>query len=200
MTPELNWDGTKNITKYYLDDNGNPYNLDIRHKMAIYSDGENVFLHIEISSKPGSGMNGEDYRFYIDGEMASFRITYVGGDNITKNDKKTVPSIYAAEVRHRETGLSNTVVAGAEAAFTKKENDDNNEIEIKIPLAAMKLQNPDINIDKFNTIEFYCPNLMYRRIACSGVSTEPYLGLVIGIAFVGGAVLINKFRLRSKKL
>jgi uncharacterized protein (TIGR04145 family) len=194
------WDGTQNITKKYTDENGNPYNLEIRHKMAIYTDGEYVYLHIEISNKPGSGMNGEDYRFYIDGQMAAFRVTYSGGDNLNKNDKKIDPGIYNVEIRHRDGGISNMVVEGATAAFTKKTDDTNNEIEMKIPLSAMKLQNSNINIDTFNMLEFYCPNLMYRRIACSGVSTAPYLGIGICIVLVAGVYFVNKRFPRSKKV
>lgn len=194
------WDGTQNITKVYRDENGNPYNLEIRHKMALYCDGEYVYLHIEISDKPGSGMNGEDYRFYVDGKQASFRVTYSGGDNLLKNDKKIDPGNYTVEVRHRDGGISNMVVEGAEAVLTKKPDDKNNEIELKIPLSAMKLQNSDISIDAFNMIEFFCPNLMYRRIACSGVSTSPYLGIGISILFVAGAYFINRRYARSKKV
>ena len=194
------WDGKANITKEYRDENGNPYNLEIRHKMALFTDGEYVYLHILISSNPGAGLHAEDFRFYIDGEMASFRITYTGGDKITKNDKKEDSGIYNVEVRHRETGLSNTVVVGAEAAFTKKDDDLNNEIEVKIPLEAMALQNPNISPDSARTIEFYTPNLMYRRIACSGVSTGPMIGIVLSAAAVGGAFYWNKRKSRSSQV
>lgn len=193
------WDGTQNITKVYTDENGNPYNLEIRHKMALYCDGDNVYLHIEISDKPGSGMNGEDYRFYVDGQQASFRVTYSGGDNLLKNDHKTEAGNYTVEVRHRDGGISNMVVAGAEAVFTKKTDDNNNEIELKIPLSAMQLQNSNINTDEYNIIEFFCPNLMYRRIACSGVSTAPYIGIGVSVLFAAGIYFINKRFLRSKK-
>jgi hypothetical protein len=194
------WDGTANITKEYRDENGNPYNLEIRHKMALFFDGEYVYLHILISSNPGAGLHAEDFRFYIDGEMAAFRVTYTGGDRITKTDKKEDSGIYSVEVRHRETDLSNTVVVGAEAAFTKKDYDLNNEIELKIPIIAMTLQNPNISTDSVRTIEFFTPNLMYRRIACSGVSTGPMIGIVLSVAAVGGVLLWNKRKSRSRQV
>ncbi len=193
------WDGTQNITKVYTDENGNPYNLEIRHKMALYFDGEYVYLHIQISDKPGSGMNGEDYRFYVDDKMAAFRVTYAGGDHLNKHDKKTEPSIYFVEVRHRDGGISNMVVEGATAAFTKNPDDKNNELELKIPLSAFKLQNNEISIGEFNLLEFYCPNLMYRRIACSGVSTSPIIGIAFCLVIVGVVLYVNKRKLRGKE-
>ncbi|TAH62764.1 MAG: hypothetical protein EWM47_13990, partial [Anaerolineaceae bacterium] len=49
------WDGTQNITKEYRDENGNPYNLEIRHKMSITTDGDFVYLYIKVSSNSGAG-------------------------------------------------------------------------------------------------------------------------------------------------
>lgn len=193
------WDGTQNITKEYMDEHGNPYNLEIRHKMSLYYDGDYVYLYIKISDSYDTGMNADDYQFYVDGQMAAFRVTYVGGTSLTKQSSKNEPGIYNVEVRHRNSALSDTVVSGAEAVFSKKPDDKNNELEVKIPLTALKQQNNSIKTDNFNIIEFFTPNLMYRRIACSGVSTAPYLGIGICVLLVAGVYLVNRRFVRSKK-
>lgn len=192
------WDGTQNITKEYRDENGNPYNLEIRNKMSFLTDGEYVYLHILVSSNPGSGLYADYFQFWIDNEMAAFRITYPNGDSLTKNLDDTDPGNYYVEVRHQQSYLSNTVVGDASAVFTKKNNNMNNEIEIKIPLSAMKLQNNNINLDTFRTVEFFSPNMMYRRIACSGISTAPFIGILIAVLFIGGTYILSKYRSRRK--
>lgn len=193
------WDGTQNITKEYYDENGNPYNLDIRHKMSLYSDGKFVYLYIKVSSNNGAGLYAEDFQFYLDNAMAAFRITYPGGTQINKHGYMPNPGIYTMEVRHRASALSDTVVNGATASLNKKANDLNNEIEIKIPLSAMKQQNPNINLEDFNRIDFFTPNMMYRRIACSGVSSGPIIGSFLMMSIVGGSYYISR-RKRAKQL
>lgn len=186
------WDGTANITKEYKDENGNPYNLEIRHKMSLYNDGVNVYLHIEFATNYSARVNVDDYEIYVDGQMAMYRLTYPGGGKIFDNDKVPAPGIYQLEVRNGDSSISGTVVNGAMAIYTKKANNINNELEIKIPLTALKAQNSNINLSNYTTIEFFTPNLMYRRIACSGTSTGPYIGVGIGLAIVAGAVYWRK--------
>ena len=190
------WDGTQNITKEYRDENGNPYNLEIRHKMSLMSDDEYVYLYIKVSSNPGSGLYADDFQFWIDGEMAAFRITFPNGDSLTK--RKVSPGSYHVEVRHARSGVSNTVVGDASAVFTKKPNDLNNEIEIKIPYTAMKLQNDNINLNTMRTIEFFTPNMMYRRIASSGISTSPIIGIMSCVIVAGSILFWSKYRNRRK--
>jgi uncharacterized protein (TIGR04145 family) len=194
------WNGTENITKEYRDENGNPYNLEVRHKMSLLTDGEYVYLHILVSSNPGSGLYADYLEFWIDNEMTAFRITFPNGDSLTNHFDDTDPGNYYVEVRHHQSYLSNTVVGDASAIFTKKYDNMNNEIEVKIPLSAMKLQNNNINLDTFRTIEFFNPSMMYRRISCSGISTAPYIGILISVLFVGAAYFLGRYKSRRKMI
>lgn len=196
---EKYWDGTQNITKYYRDENGNPYNLEIRHKMSLYCDGEYIYLHIEMATNNNDSFNGESYQFFVDGEKAQFRLTYVGGDNIHKNDKKE-PGIYPVELRHGDTAISGNIAEGAVGYYTKKQDDINNEMELRVPLTALKAQNDNINLESYNTIEFFTPNLMYRKISCSGTSTGPYAGIALCSLVVGGAVLMRRRKIKGSKV
>lgn len=187
------WDGTKNITKEYRDENGNQYNLEIRHKMSLYCDGTYIYLHIEIASNYTSAFNGDDYQLYVDGQMARFRLTYPGGGTINKNNK-IADGIYAIEIRHEDSAISGSVVNGAVGMYTRKANDLNNEVELKIPLTELKSQNKNIDIKSFHTISFFTPNLMYRKITCAGTSTGPYAGIVLCLLVVFGTVMIRKHK------
>lgn len=194
------WDGTQNITKEYRDEHGNPYNLDIRHKMSLFSDGEYVYLYIKVSSNDGAGLYADDFQFWIDNEMTAFRITYPSGSSLVQHMDQIDPGIYQAEVRHGSSSISDSVVGGASAIFTKKPDNLNNEIEIKIPLSALKLQNNKINLDTMGTIEFFTPNMMYRRIANSGVSTGPTIGIMISAIFAGSLIFWTRYKNRSKAI
>lgn len=197
------WSG-KPCSWEYPNDNDCPkgqnhHDIKSRHQMSINCDGEYVYLHIELCTKEKSGLNGENYQFWCDNEKTVFEISYAGGDKINKRENQMESGIYSLEVRHQHGPLNNTVVTGAVATYTIKEHHENNELEMKIPLSAMAEQNYDITPDNVRLIEFFCPYLMFRRIACSGASTAPYIGITLSAAFIGGAFYLNKRKLRSKK-
>lgn len=189
--PELQ----QNITKEYRDEYGNPYNIEIRHKMSLLSDGEYVYLYIKVSSNSGAGMYLDHFLFSVDGEDAAFRITYPNGDSLTKSN---TPGIYPVVVRHTGSALSHSVVEGASAVYTRKPDGLNDEIEVKVPFSAMKMQNNNIDLDNIQTVEFRAPSMMYRKIACSGISTSPIFGIMSCAAVTGGAFVWRKRRNRSK--
>jgi uncharacterized protein (TIGR04145 family) len=193
--PSYCWDAVDKKTEEHDDSNY----IHVKHKMSLYSDGKYVYLNVKIASNYNSAFNGDDYQFYVDGNMARFRLTYPGGGTITGDTSKK-PGIYSIEVRNGDGAISGTVVNGASAIYTVKNNNTNNEAEVKIPLTALKYQNKNINIDNFNTIEFFTPNLMIRHISCSGASTAPYTGVAISVAFVFGAVCIKKYKKRDSKV
>lgn len=178
-------------------DGQNYYDINSRHQMSLYTDGEYAYLHIELSTKEKSGLNGENFQFWGDDIKTVFELSYVGGEKINKNEPGREPGIYALEVRHQGGNLNNTVVLGAEATYTIKDNNENNELELKLPLSAMADQDNSIVPEDIRQIAFFCPYLMYRRIICSGVSTSPYLGIVLCVIFAGGAAYLNKRKVRS---
>ena len=147
------WDGTSNITKKYLDANGNPYNIEIRHKMSMYCDGTNVYLHITCCTQYPDAFQGADYQFFVDGQMAAYCMTFPGGGAISTYSV-SAPGVYSMEIRNRATSISNTVVPSATGMYTVNPGNVNNEFEMKIPLAELKKQNPNINIDHFNMFKF----------------------------------------------
>ena len=143
----------------------------------------------------GAKVNGQDYQFYIDGQMAAYTLTFQDGRSITGNTGNLAPGTYQLDVRHRNSALSYQVADGTLAYMTKYDNDYNAEIEVRVPLASMKEQNPDIDIENIGSIEFFNPNLMYRRISAAGASTFPLQSA--GVALLG--VPLSTLLLRRKK-
>lgn len=197
---EYNWDNSANCWYHGVWVDGvcyktpeGTYSTDVRHKMQLYCDGTYVYLHVVISRDYGAKFNGEDYQFWIDGQMAAFQLEYMGGGTITGNTSDLAPGTYQVEVRHRDASMSYEVVPDSLAYFTKYDNDVNAEAELRIPLSELQRQNPNINLDSIGTIEFYTPNLMYRRIMASGADTFPLA--TAGAAFLlipASTVLLKK--------
>lgn len=188
----------------YPNDNDYPdgqyqYDINSRHQMSLYCDDDYAYLHIELCTKEKSGLNGQNFQFWCDGYETVFELSYVGGYKINKNDKND-PGIYSLEVRNDTGILNNTVVQDASADYTIKAGHENNEMELKIPLTAFSAQDSRIDRRDIKQIAFFCPYLMYRRIYCSGVSTDPYIGIAICLLVVGGIILFRKRGFRSKKV
>lgn len=188
---EYNWDNSQNCWQWgvwvdgvcYKTEEGT-YSTDVRHKMQLYCDGSYVYLHIIISRDYGSKFNGEDYQFWVDGNMAAFQVEWPGGGTITGNLGNTSPGVYPVEVRHRDSSMSYDVATGSSGYLKVNENNLNDELEIKIPLSELQRQNGNINSETISTIEFFTPNLMYRRISSAGTSTAPYIIGLICFALV----------------
>lgn len=177
---EYNWDNSDSVWKWGMWVNGQciilpqgEFNTDVRHKMQLYCDGTYVYYHVVMCTDYGAKVNGQDYQFYIDGQMAAYTLTFRDGRSITGNTGNLAPGTYELDVRHRNSALSYQVADGTLAYMTKYDNDYNAEIEMRVPLASMKEQNPDIDIENIGSIEFFNPNLMYRRITAAGASTFP---------------------------
>lgn len=198
---EYNWDNSENCWQWgvwvdgvcYLTERGT-YSTDVRHKMQLYCDGEYVYLHIVYSRDYQTGLNGDDFQFFVDGQMAAFQVTSESGsaiDTMMQNE----PGIYPLDIRHRDTGLSFLYAEGTDGYLRLTEDKINNEIEIRIPLAELQRQNPAINMETITSIEFFTPNLMYRRITAVGTSSGP---LVLS-ALCSGIVLCSWFGHKRKK-
>lgn len=197
---EYNWDNSENCWNWgvwidgvcYKTEPGT-YSTDVRHKMQMYCDGEYVYLHIVYSRDYQVGLNGDDFQFFVNGQMAAFQVTSESGSSIDTM-MENEPGIYPLDIRHRDTGLSFLYAEGTDGYLRLTEDKINNEIEIKIPLAEIQRQNPEINVETITSIEFFTPNLMYRRITAVGTSSGP---LVLS-ALCGGIVLCGWFGYKRK--
>ncbi len=187
---EYNWDNSGNCWQwgvwYDEDGDGNPekhmtdegtYDNNVRHKMQLYTDGENVYLRIVYAGEygaSGSYGNGDDFNFYVDDTYAAkFGITWPDGSTITGPTPGA--GVYQVDVRNGDKSNSYSIVDGASAYYYVTENGLNNQLELKIPLEALAAQaaqaGVEIDWEHFNLLEFFTPNLMYRRLATGGAST-----------------------------
>ncbi len=172
---EFNWnkpdawvDGT-----HYTETNS----TDVRHEMKLYSDGENVYLRVIFARefKNGQVANGNDYQFWIDDkQMAAYQVEWPDGSSLSNSN--AAPGIYQVDVRHRDSSWSYVLTDGAVAYYRVNENNLNNELELKIPMSEFVKQNGNINLDNYNMIGFFTPNLMQDKIYTAGASTgaEPF--------------------------
>lgn len=177
---EYNWDNSQNCWQWgvwvdgvcYKTEPGT-YGTDVRHAMQLYADEEYVYLHITFARDFSRGndqiANGNDYQFWVDGEMAAYQVETPDGKSLSYNSMD--PGIYEVDVRHRDSSYSYVLTDGAEAYYTVNDGNLNNELELKIPLEQFTVQNGSIDLDNYSKIEFFTPNLMYRKIGCAGSPT-----------------------------
>ena len=186
---EYNWDNSANCWEYgnwvtdpetgeqvcYKTEQGT-YDSNVRHEMQLYTDNENVYLKIKYATIYESHANGDDFNFYIDGAGAKYAVTWADGTPITGT--ATAAGTYVVDVRNGNSSSSGSIVDGASAYYHVTENGINNELELKIPLSALQMQNGTINPDNFNMIQFFTPNLMYNPISAAGSPTGsvPFAG------------------------
>ena len=199
---EYNWDNSQNCwywgvwisqDEVYRTEPGT-YSTDVRHQMQMYCDGEYIYLHIIYGRNYEKKINGNDFQLFVGGEMAAFQVVTLEGDDIeTLADDEA--GVYPVEVRHRDTQLSFTNAQGTNGYLYRTEDNFNNELEIRIPLEELQRQNPDINIETLSTIEFFTPNLMYRRISAVGTSSAPIL-----LATMCSGIVLCGFMLRKRKM
>ncbi len=198
---EFNWDNSQSCWYWGYWEGGlqnyktpeGEYDSNVRHRMGLYCDGQNVHLFIEFARVYGTKINGNDYNFYFDGEPAKFNVVY--SDNnapITGNLRE--PGYYNITVINENNSISSYEAMGAHGTLWVKEDNINDELELIIPLEVFKEQNPNINIDNFSVVEYYNPNLMYRRIACAGADTAPWVFAGFSVAFwsIGLGILMRK--------
>ena len=196
---EYNWDNSQNCWYWgvWIDDvcyktPEGTYSTDVRNKMQLYTDGKYIYLHIIIARCYDKKFNGEDYIFYFGDNEAAFQIEWPGGGTITGNLDNIPPNIYPVEVRHRNSSMSYDVAKDSNAYLKVNPNNINNELELKIPIDEMVYQNNDIDPSMISTIEFFTPNLMYRRISCAGTPTYPIVLAIICLSIVGISFLYYK--------
>jgi len=199
---EYNWDNSDNCWNQgvwvdgvcYKTEQGK-YSTDVRHKVQMHTDGENVYLHIVFSRDYEAGFNGEDYQLSVDGNTASFQIEFLEGGTVTNNLDNLEPGVHEVAVKHANSSLSSTSVEGAKAYLKTNDNNVNNEIEIAIPIKSLEQQNSSINSDNISVVSFYNPNLMYRDVAVAGTSSGPYILMII----CTGIVVITTYLFLKRK-
>lgn len=166
-----------------------------RHKISLYRDEQNVYLHIIMAKYTFHSLNGNDYEFTCDGQYTQFRITTLGDKNISQNSLGA--GINPVNVRYADGRLSGTVADGSEGMLLRHDDGYNDELEIKIPIGDFHIENSSISPDNIKEISFFTPNLMMQgdKVTCAGTSTGPILGISICLASVtAGSYIIYRKR------
>ncbi len=167
------------------------FNNIVRNKISLYCDNENVYVYVQLAKAYKAGFSGEDFEFTFDGKMAAFQLMAQEVDNKT-------PGIYTVNVKDRNTYA---LADGAVAKILVHEGGINNEMEVKIPLSAIKSHNPSIDIENIGTIQFKTSHLMYRPVTASGADTMPYLWAILALILVPVSVFaIRKYSSKHKEI
>lgn len=165
------------------------FNNKVRHKISLYCDEENIYVYVQLATAYKAGFSGEDFEFTIDGKMAAFQLMAQEVDNST-------PGIYTVYVKDRNTYA---LADGAVAKILVHEGGVNNEMEVKIPLAAIKTHNPAIDIENMGTIQFRASHLMYRPVTTSGADTLPFVWAALALILVPVSAFATKKYAEKKK-
>ena len=169
----------------------NAYNNDLSHQFGLYADGDNVHVYIQYSALYNGVANGNDYQIRVDGVEATYRIGLEDGREITWTQLE--PGTYNLKVYNDHGSISGSQVLGACGQIIIKENNLHNEMELVIPMTALKEQNDAIDLSSYSVISFFTPNLMEREIACAGASSGPvFFAMMTMLIFLAALVLANK--------
>ena len=168
------------------------YDANVRHKVSLFVDGEYVYLYIKFARCYDPGFNGWDYNFSLgEGQDTKYVLTDLDGSDFNARNK--APGVYELVVKHGDSDLSWQNVLGARAFLKIPEQAYNAELELCIPLSQMKAQNANADIEHIGMLQWWNPNLTYRRVSASGAGTMPFV--MAGIALAGiplSALLIRK--------
>ena len=168
------------------------FNNNVRHKIGLYCDGENVYVYVQLATAYQSGFDGIDYEFTIDGQKAAFQLFTNGAVN-------NGPGVYDVDVRNRNGSEGYTLAEGAVSKLLVHDNGKNNELEVKIPLSTLQLQNSNIDIENVGNIQFWASHLMYRPVSTAGADTSPYAGAALAFLLVPSSTLLLKKYPRKKR-
>lgn len=179
---------------YYKTKRGT-YNHHVRHGMQMVCDGEFVYVHIKFARIYHAGFWGKDYRFYVDKKMASFDLETASKQSID-NIRKLKPGTYEIKIRHRYAPKTYVESEGAMGYLTIYDGYKMSDLEIKVPLSAMKEQNKKVGLKNVGVVEFFVPKLMYRKICCVGTKTYPLVYLFV----IAGGICFANFLQRRRSL
>ena len=189
------WGGNAHLSgQKYPDTNNN----DISHAFGLYTDGENVKLYISYAGMFNGMGNGNDYNFMFNGsgyngpESAKFRVVLDDGTDLSQAHLS--PGTYDLKIYHGDHSISGHV-ADAYGSIIVKPDNAYNEMEVVIPISAMKEQNNGINTDVIQSIAFTTPNLMRGQVSCAGTPTGSGLGVLLAFLMsgIGACVGAGKF-------
>ncbi len=169
----------------------NEYDTDVRHKIALYSDGEYLYLDIIHATVYASGARGSTLTFTVDGVVTQFQLLTETGNSL---DTVKTAGTYEVYLVHDLGDLAGEYIEDSAAMLYVNDTLKNSEYEVKIPLSALADQNGNINLENINEITFSSASLTYKGVTITGISTYPLV--LAGICIAGVGYIVYK---RNKK-
>lgn len=197
LSYHYNWDNSQNCWNWGEWYNGvcyktpeGTYDTNVRHGVGLYCDGQNIHLYVKFARIYQTKVNGDQFTFAVDGQSATFRFVFAdNGSYITGSTR--APGVYPLDLRNGDGSMSGTST-GFVGNLTVHENNENDELELVIPLELLKTQNSAINLDTFSAITFFNPNLMYKTQTCAGAGNGKLPFVLGSLAIFAGTFLKRK--------
>lgn len=171
----------------------NTYDTDVRNKIALYSDGEYLYVNVIQATVNGPNrINGTTLNFTVDGVKTGFQLVDSTGTTL---ESITSQGTYEVYLKHADGSVSGEFVEDSKAYVYVNQTTYNSEFEFKLPLTALAYQNPDIDMENINEVVFNSESLTYKGVTIVGVSTFPIIfGLLclISVSFVAYKGLKSK--------
>ena len=176
------------------------YDDNVRNKISFFVDGEYAYLYVKIAKCSGRSFSGYDYRFFDStGQYAFFNVVNPDKSSIRLGSGMNMPGVHEVSVLHGTSQYSYTQVEGAKAYLKINDDYQQSELELKIPLSQMELQNPNMTREHMDTMQFANPHLTQRRVTASGAGTAPFVAAGIALIGVPASVMILKRKSMKKQ-
>lgn len=164
-----------------------------KHTISLHRDENNVYLYVKIKELYYTGFNGNNFQFHIDGVKVAVTITPPNGYDWQLNSLGA--GRHPLWVRY-EQGWER--ITTAEGYLYCNEQHIGDTAEFKIPLKAFSDKTKHIDPNNIQTIEFFTPNLMHKKVSCTGTSTAAYLGIGVSAFAAFGGYLFYKNKRKKK--
>lgn len=190
-TYEYNWDNSQNCWEYGVWIDGEKYttsvgeyDTNVRHKMNLTTKDGYIYCHITFARDYSTKANGDDYNFTVNGVTKKYRVCFENGEGITGNTGKLNST---GSHRVYVYADNNRLVEDSAGAILKTAADYNYSLEIKIPLS-------EFEVNELHSVEFYCPNLMYRPVINIETPTDYKHIFTIIISILVIVFIFNKYK------
>ncbi|QOX63069.1 hypothetical protein FRZ06_06795 [Anoxybacterium hadale] len=164
-----------------------PKNQKNYHYASLFCDGDFVYLHIKMLSGWKYSFNGNEYYFQIN-DRYRLNVNILDANGRSFPNGNAPLGIQTVYVKYKNDGsmYDNREVAGSQACLYIGGPQEQDELEMKLPMAAFQLKNPGLNLDNVSKIEMWCPNLIVRQLALIsvGTSTGPIAGILLCLGMV----------------
>lgn len=177
-----------------------PKNQKNYHYASLFWDGEFVFLHIKMLNGWKYSFNGNEYYFQIN-DRYRLNVNILDANGRSFPNGNAPLGIQKVYVKYKNDGsiYDNREVTGSEAFLFTGGSGEQDEFEMKLPLAAFRVKNPGLDLDTVCKIEMWSPNLIVRQLALTSAGTPTGPVVLYALAWAVGLAVLHRAKLKFWK-